>query len=307
MKRNDLGELTHYNPPKWVFKLRSYDLITANDYSDYIYKLFEKSINKDVSISSKGILPFIDSDQTIQADFILEDVSSRNDILTLVKIMPNICSLSEVKKFQKGKRNLILVSKSDFSKEVKEFVSTSCNNVFLVTIDNTEAFNIPLGFFKFKYNHTNIKLTSIKNPILGVLKEDEKSFSTLAGTPISELGKCLSLDKVNLMDINSFCLSHVKQKVNKKNGSINLTYKPRDKKNIYIKINEAFIKIGLEIDFDWEAENLELHMPILSYNKSQTGISLWNMETYNKNGNHQLSIPVAKYGATSAIGLIESK
>jgi hypothetical protein len=108
------------------------------------------------------------------------------------------------------------------------------------------------------------------------------------------------------MSFKALCLSHIKKKDDSTTGNIKLTYKPRDKKNIYLKINETFVKIGFEVDFDWAIENLELHMPILIFNKSQTGISIWNLETNCPIGNgiNQLSFQVVKYGDTSAIGMI---
>ena len=185
-------------------------------------------------------------------------------------------------------------------------VSVSCRDIFLVTVGMQDAENIPLGFFKINYKHANLKMTAIKSAVLGVLKQDEHLFANIAGKPISELGDNFSLDKITLISFKALCLSHVKQKNDISSGNIKLTYKPRDKKNIYLKINETFVKIGFEVDFDWTIENLELHMPILTFNKSQTGISIWNLETNCPIGNgiNQLSFQVIKYGNTSAIGMI---
>ena len=52
------------------------------------------------------------------------------------------------------------------------------------------------------------------------------------------------------------------------------------KSTIYFKVNGAFVKIGIEIDFEWETENLNLRMPILSFDKTHLGVSIWNLKSF---------------------------
>ncbi len=310
-KRTDSGELIPYDPPKYLFELRSYHGITAQNYFDYLFQLFENSIDKDEMLSAKVNVPISNSTETYYVDFTIKNKNGDNKGSTIVQILNEACSISEIQAYQNNlqktkSKNIILVSKNDFSKEIKEFVSISCRDVFLVSISKQDAENIPIGFFKINYRHSNFKMTAIKSAGLGILKEDEHLFADMAGKPISEFGDNFSLDKINLMSFKTFCLSQVKQKNDITSGTTKLTYKPRDKKNIYFKINDIFVKIGFEVDFDWEIENLEMHMPILTFNQAHIGISIWNLETnyQTDNGINQLSFQVIKYGDTSAIGMI---
>lgn len=62
----------------------------------------------------------------------------------------------------------------------------------------------------------------------------------------------------------------------------------------------------MEVDFEWKTEIEELFSPILTFNKTQMGISFWNLETFlsdNNDGIH-IKLPVLKYGNTSAFGLM---
>ena len=148
-------------------------------------------------------------------------------------------------------------------------------------------------------------MTSISKTVLGVL-EDEHLFSSVAGKPIKKLGDNFSLDKINLMPFTTLCLSFLKNENNKVSGNYSINFEPRDKTNIYLKINDTFVKIGIEVDFEWVAENNELHMPILNFVKSELGVSIWNLETYinSPNGIIELKMPVTKYGDTSAIEML---
>jgi hypothetical protein len=314
VKKNTAGELIPYDPPTWLFEMHSPLAINAPTYFDYIVQLIQKSVNNGIEIKVKA--PFLLSDsfstETFIADISYNDSDKQSENITVIQILENKdCSLSEIYEFQKvlsgiGADRIILVSEKEFTREIKEIVSNSISNIYLITINKLDAENIPLGFFKIKYKHNNIRMTAINKTVLGVLKEDEHLFAHLQGKPINELGDNFSLDKVNLISFKSLCLSHVKNKDNKINGQTSIKYKPRDKTNIFLKINDTFVKIGIEVDFEWASENNELHMPILVFNKSELGVSLWNLETYfnSPNGVVELKISVTKYGDTSAIGML---
>lgn len=310
-RRNEKGELIPYDPPKCLFELRSYQGITAIDYYDYIFQLLQNSIDKDSQISKSIVLPMLETGEIFNTDFIIKENVNGAENTTIVKILSDSCSVELINGFhdilqKTNTQNIILFSKLEFSNEIKEFVSITCRNVFCVTIDNQDAENLPLGFFKVHYKYTNVKMTAIRTASLGVLKVDETLFANLAGKPLSELGDYFSLDKINLMSFNDLCLSHVKPKNNSKTGSVKLKYKPRDQTNIFFKIEETFVKIGFEAEFDWESESMELYMPILTFSEFQTDISIWNLETlYNTSGRiNKLSFRVLKYGNTSAVGMI---
>ena len=314
VKKNADGELIPYDPPTWLFEMRSPLAINAQTYYDYVVQLIQKSVNNGIEIKVKT--PFLLSDsmsnETFIADISYSDFDKQSENVTVIKILDKKdCTLSEIYEFEKvlseiGANQIILVSKKDFTREIKELVSNSMSNIYLVTINKFDAENIPLGYFKIKYIHNHIKMTAINKAVLGVLKEDEHLFAQLKGKSINDLGDNFSLDKVNLISFTTLCLQLIKNKDNKIKGQTYINLKPRDRKNIFLKINETFVKIGIEVDFEWAIEINELHTPILVFNKSEFGISIWNLETYfnSPSGGVVLKIPVTKYGDTSAIGMI---
>ena len=199
-KRTDNGELILYDPPEYLFELRSYQGITAQNYFDYICQLFENSIDRDSTISAKVALPLLNSLETYNVDFVIKTVNQTDKDFTIVKILDDDCSIAQLHDYQSvlartNSKKIILVSKNEFSKEIKEFVSISCRDIFLVTVSMQDAENIPLGFFKIKLKHANFKMTTIKSAVLGFLKQDEHLFANIAGKPISEIGDNFLLKK----------------------------------------------------------------------------------------------------------------
>lgn len=296
--------LLHYNPPKLLFELRSHDRILAIDFFDYIYQLLKFSISQESTIHINFDTK---SDTVKKIDFSIEKFDDKES--TSVKLVSenSAVDMDEFKNILKNIsfKKLIIISQIDFSQKIKEYVC-SIENVFLVSISNHDAVNIPIEIFNIKLKHSNLQLTSISKIVLGVLKDDAELFSSFTNKPIIEMGKVFSLDKTNLISFKELCLSQVVIKNEKKDGAMGLKYKPRDKKDFFVKIGDKFVKIGVEVDFEWKTEIEELFSPILTFNKTQMGISFWNLETFlsdNNDGIH-IKLPVLKYGNTSAFGLM---
>jgi hypothetical protein len=199
-----------------------------------------------------------------------------------------------------------LISTKEFTREIKEAVCVNFTKIYLISIDNFKGESIPIDFFNIKYLHRNMRLKAIHKFAIGVLKEDEALFEPMKGKPVSELGNNFSLDKANLISLRAFCLTHVRPKSGQTTGRTKLNYKPRDKTNIYYKVNNDFIKIGIEMEFEWEVENLNLRMPILSFDRGHLAISVWNLKSFIliEGKFQELQVQVTKYGDTSAVGMI---
>ncbi len=311
VKKNEHGELVHFDPPEWLFELRSYHGIKANNYPEFIYQLLRNSIDSGIVINANSNLPINNTSDKYLADFTLGSTSSSNSEIAIVKILESKCSIEDIKYFHQlllktSAKSVILISEIEYSNSVKELVCKSFENIYLIKVCLNEAMNAPLRFFEIKYQHSHISMTSLLDPAIGVTQDKQHLFAELSGIPLNDLGERFSLDKKSLLNFRSLCLAHVKQKDQKTSGHVKLSYKPRDKHDIFIKIGEDFIKIGLEVEFDWASKNLELRMPILTFDKDHTGVSIWKLETYieSESGSVPLSFRVLKYGDTSAIGMI---
>ena len=300
LRKNETGEFIHYNPSKFLFELRSHDTLPATDFFRYSYELLKTSIDQESIISQ--------SNNFDETEFKITNIVSKKVILVKLITEDYVTNIGKFKEFFNNLEyeDLIIISKIDFSQDVKEYVC-SLENVSLVSVNNNyDAINIPIDCFKIKTSHSNLKLTSVSKTIIGVLQEDAQLFSSLSNKPVNEVGKIFSLDKVNLIDFKELCLSQVVIKNGKTQGKMSLNYKPRDKKDFFIKIDDTFLKIGVEVDFEWETENSELKSPILTFDKTQMGISLWYLENYLIKGEEKIhiKIPVIKYGNTSAFGFV---
>lgn len=303
-RKDKSGELLHYDPTKLQFELRSHDKISGKNFSDYLYQLLKTSIGLESTIH---INPIRKTNNINKVNFTIKTIENRE--LISVKLVSKEYALGK-EKFKRVLENinyedLIIISQTDFSQNIKEYVC-SIENVSLVSINNYDAVNIPIGFFKIKAKHSNLKLTSIGKTVIGVLQEDSELFARFQNKSIAETGKVFSLDKLNLMTFKELCLSQIVVKNGKTKGHMSLNYKPRDKKDFFIKIEDKFVKIGIQIDFEWATEIKELRSPILTFNKTQMGVSLWNLETFfpAENGNTHIKLPVIKYGNTAAFGFL---
>jgi len=313
-KRDQKGDLVHFDPPSWLFSLQSPLSISASSYFDYIGQLLRKSIPPASNLSTKVSLPILEqpSHGPFVADFLTTNTIHSNKTNTIFQVLADrsldkkdIQEWHDIANKTKVDR-IILITKSLPPKEVCEYVSISFNNVYLISIDKYDAYSIPLGFFNINYIHNNRRITALHKATFGVKKEDEALFDDLKGKPLSSLGKVFSRDKINSMSFSDLCLSFIKHKNDITTGRKVLKYSPKGKIEIYIKINDSFTAIGIEADFEWAMEIKDLRMPILHYNKSELGISIWNLQTHfqNSNGIVELKIQVTKYGDTSAIGML---
>lgn len=312
-KRDSDGNLIHYDPPEWIFHLQSPNPILANSYFEYIIELFKKSISQGSEIFYNVNFPIEeDGKEEIFSGHALIKSCDKTKESFLVQILEKEnCSLQEIQMCEelankKAIDKMILVSRNEFSSEVKKKVTESLNKICLVSIGKFDAYNIPIDYFSKKFNHTyDVKITAVHNIKLGVLEEDAELFSKFSGKTFAELGNNFSFDKENLISPILVCQSLIKLKENETSGRAKLNHSPRSHVNIYYKIDDKFVKIGVEAEFDWECKTKEVRMPILTYNKTHLGISIWNSETYlnDSNNKYQIKTSVFKYGDTSAIGI----
>lgn len=304
-KRNDEGILSHYDPPNWLFKLESPSEITATSYFDYIYTVLRNSINPE-DIIETNVLILDAKKQNIKVDFII-----KNNIQIIKLILCGEISINYIQEWNNILVNskaseLIFISRIIISKEIKEFICLNTKNIFLIELTSFEAINIPLNFFRISVNHNSLKIKSFKDFKLGILDENKHLFENFSGKPLSELNKNFSRDKENLLSLFDLCLSFIKPKNRENYGIKKLSIKPRDKVDIFFKINDNFIKVGIEVEFKWYCDSNTFIAPILKFDKNIQGFSIWKLISFFKLESHITSVEfsVIKYGKTTAVGII---
>jgi len=313
LKRNSKGELIHYDPPTWPFELRSPLLKSPSLNLGYVHKLLQNSISLSSKIESKvNFSVNTAGKKNILADFVITSFNSfkkHTSIVLLIK--DSSVDLKRINEFESNADQakvdgVILISENEFSKEILQHVSLTLKKVYLITINGFDAYNIPIDFFKRSYENSHIEMTKLHKFILGVSKDLESKFVKFKGLPIKDLGKVFSLDKINLLNFREICLALFKTRKNETSGRKVINYKPKGDTSIFIKIDNSFDRIGIEADFEWKITIKDLRMPILSYVRTELGISIWNLQTYfiMKGETVKTCIPVTKYGNTEAIGML---
>lgn len=313
-KRGKEGELVAYDPPTLPFKLQSPISINTNTLLEYVEILLSRSINPESILLSAISLPIDSShsDEAYKFDFIIKTPGEKDEYISIVQIVDNEIQISDIENLadtltKVNANEIILVSKTNFSNEIHEYVCHNSQNIYLVELKNLEANNIPLHFFKVSIQHNDLKLKSLQNFKLNVLEKDQELFKNLSGKPLKETGKCFSLDKKNMLSIIDLCLRLIKPKNEELNGTKKVFIKPTDKIKVYYKIDETFIKVGLSVDFDWIIEQRMIKMPILSFEKNNQGVSIWNLISTIKIGENEniIKMSAIKYGDTTAVGILD--
>lgn len=307
LKMNQDGKLIHFDPPEMLFELSSPNYNYAISFNEYIEKLLLRSFTKIIKLEKEVSIEF--QNNNLVGDFVVTSFESNAQIIYLIQIVEsnsidnNILLFYESILKSTSIEKIILISKDQFPKLVKGKVCLEHRNIFLISINKFDAYSIPIGFFQIHYKYFFIKITKIHSATLGILEKDSELFEPFSGKPINSLGNVFSRDKKYFMNFIGLCSSFIHPKENESRGRKKIKYKPRSEIDIFIKIDEKIIKIGLEAEVDWESTQNELRMPILNYERSQIGISVWLLETkfHNDSGISELKVPVTKYGETSAL------
>lgn len=311
LKRNQLGELVHYDPPSWKFSLISPTAKTDGTYLDYLTQLFKKSVSEDSVVESKAFLPVLNSPSgtTRECDITIR----RQNSLTIVKVLDENTQhqdidFEDLKRYleEVGAQHLICVSREEFSEKIKAKAIQSSNTVQLVTIKSSTAESIPLGFFNIKIRHLHIKLTALHKVVFKISKEDEAAFGSLRAKTLKDIDNKFSLDKKSLMSFRLICLEMLNTEETQDKGRTLLKHDTRDEPLIYYKTDEVFVKVGFEVDLEWAKETVELPVSVLSYERNDSGADVWIIDICKEStgGKFGWKMPPAKFGNTAAFGIL---
>jgi hypothetical protein len=107
-KRNDIGELVHYDPPSWLFELRSPLAINTHNYYEYIVQLLRRSIaSNSTLIQNPGFkLQGSSSEENFVIDVVIIQKVHLTEVKTVVKIVNSEeISLGYLQELEIGLRN----------------------------------------------------------------------------------------------------------------------------------------------------------------------------------------------------------
>ena len=313
LKKNTSGELIHYDPPSWNINIGSAFRENPIDFFKYIFFLLKNSIGPESQISTKTKFPTFQSKSDLDPQILIQTSINDEESKTVVQILNEInYSLTELEQWKKdltkhGVNKLIIVSKNEFKYNFLKQLSYSPELINIVVINNLAAHNIPIEAFKIIHKHENYKVTKIQK--VKIFFPEEKKDLLTGEEDLAKTLK-LSIDKKNVIPLNLLCLELLRVKGNKEHGRESgresIFQKMNDNLKIFYKINDEFIEIEMEVEFEWKMNVKDLQTRILSFVKDELGLSIWNSLYYINfsDGFMEFKLFVVKYGNTSALSIL---
>lgn len=275
-----------------------------------IVEIIERSISPAATIEQNVFLPVLSSNEghTAQCDIVIRSGSRFRPTLTIVEVQDRNSKV-DINTFRGwlgkvedvGAQHLICVSRKEFPASIKERVSKSGANIFLVTIKDLSPDEIPLEFINFIFQYRNLEVKSINKfrPFVG-----QGEIYKLGLQPINHSlnDKVWSLDGCNLISL----LGIFRSKTNIENigagdsgifvGKSSLSFGLDDDEEVYYLHDGKLIRVGFDCEYDWEFECAEIPMSVASYEQNSDGSLAWVFEVNHesKSGVISVKLPVTQ-------------
>jgi hypothetical protein len=273
-------------------------------YLEYLVQLVEKSISPDSIVEHDIKLPILNSREgaTTQCDIVIRTGNKPRETITIIEIQdrksqvkPNDFRGWQQKLQDVGAQHLICVSRKEFPSSIKEKAAMSGNTVRLMTLKELSAEQIPLNFFKHQFRCIQFDVTQIAIKYSIPQSVSQKVAKILKGENLNQ--KLFSINKVQFISIYQICRNSSKPKENQKKGRNKLKFNIH-KKPIYYYYNEEFIPIGIEMEYEWINDVVEVPVSTISYEQNDFGSLAWVIEaTHNSpRGFASFKIPVTYNG-----------
>lgn len=276
-----------------------------------IVEIIERSISPTARIEQNVFLPILTSTQghTAQCDIVIRNGSPPRETLTIVEVQDRNSKV-DINTFRGwlgkiedvGAQHLICVSRKDFASSIKEKAGQSGSKIFLITLKDLSPERIPMDFIKFTFLYQHIDIKDVRNvrPFIGAgqiaklgLKPTQHTFGD----------KIWSLDKINMISLVEICRSSIRSNqtllnpATSKDGVGKVSFSIAGEDTLYCYLNDDFVRIGLDCEFEWEYEHALIPMSVASYEQDQHGALAWLFEAaYNsKCGPISIKLPVVKW------------
>lgn len=314
-RRNEEGILIHFDPQELPFELEEFDGIESGSYHKYVKGLLNRSISSSTILEECVIVNTSDlnyKNGQLKVDFLIRKRFENGIKRIVVMLVDDSIGISQINYWNEQvttieAESIVLVARNQITEEPREYLLHSTSNLNLIELKSNKAINVPLNFFDIGIRHSNLKIDSVEYIRIGVLEEHKQRFPEIE-TMFGMQNNCnFTKDKKRMMSLNELCLSYVKNSTETLSGTKILDIKPRDRnRNIFFKINDELIKIGLEVKFNWIDNVKNEKAPVLTFEKNAQGVSLWKLSSAIKLGNKTQSVQftVLKYGDTDVVGII---
>lgn len=263
---------------------------------EHLVRFIEQSITPGSTVEHNVNLPVIGSsgNRTRQCDVIIRTGQKPRETITIVEVQDRIAR-TEINEFggwlnkleQVGAQHLICVSRHEFPSSIKEEAVKLGNTVRLITLKEIPAESLPINIVftntKFDLNLGNIGCGVSEEEVeeLGIKDAVEARFIGFHQMDLNE--KCWSLDKNKLISLCDLCRDVVNPEENGE-GDGKLASSIKNGPELYLYLENQFIRVSVDCDFSWAYEVTELPVLFLSYEQNEDGILAWAAELYYDGG-----------------------
>lgn len=275
-----------------------------------IVEIIESSISPTAKIEQNVFLPIPTSVEghTAQCDIVIRNGNSPRETITLIEVQDRNSKV-DINTFRGwlgkiddvGAQHLICVSRKEFPSSIKEKASQSGSKIFLITLKELLPEQIPLEFIRFIFQYRHLDIKSIRN-VRPFVAPGQIEKLGLKPMHFNVDDKAWSLDGENMISLIDICKGKInpEKTISDANGYIEgserLSFNLTDSEPILYDHNGTFIRIGMECEFDWGFEHVEIPMSVASYEQDKYGALAWLFEVRHnsKSGLISVKLPVVK-------------
>lgn len=276
-----------------------------------VVELLERSISPNAVVQHDMQLSVIGSEsgRTRQCDVVIRsNVGTPRETITIVEVQDRKTQVDintfggwQKKREEVDAQHLICVSRHDFPQSIKEEVAKCNNTVKLVVFKEMDNDLKPMDFcgLVFKFHNIDIKDASFKKfsglkkraEELGVWNDFYEEIISKKGFQLKE--KIWSFDKENMLS-----LSDIIEGIygNIRSGKCTLKIEKQEDNPLYISMFDEFIHIGIELDFIWINEVIDVPINVFTYEQNDHGTLAWiaDVQYESPRGLIEMKIPIIK-------------
>lgn len=276
-----------------------------------LIQLIEKSITPGALVEHDIEMPVLNSGigATTQCDIVIRSGIKPRQTITIVevqdrksKVKPNDFRGWKQKLEDVGAQHLICVSRQEFPESIKEQASLSGGSIILVTLKEADPESLPLNFASFQYEYDHFDLISLSNIRPSFSKSEAISLgirdAILSKTYFNSNDLCWSEDGLHLISLFKLCRDYYSRPNGLGAGTGKISFSIKESPPLYFFINEAFIRVGLDCEFEWTHEITRKPMSVLTYEQNKFGALAWVAEVIHDSpkGRIILRMPLLKQG-----------
>lgn len=283
-----------------------------NDGKDFelLVELVERSISSDSRIERDVKLPVLASasGKKEQCDVIIRTGTPPRETITLIeaqdrtsRVKPNDFRGWLKKLHDVGAQHLICVSRQPFPESIKEAALREGGTVRLVNVKELGLEDIPTSIFDFRsfqFTLQRFYLSKIHSFVVGA-SEENLALRNAIEDIYSHDANGFSLDAKNTISFSKLCSSLIKREDYASRSGRALYQKAPDSfPPIFYRIDDQFVNIGVEFDFEWKVDALDIPISLFSYEQLNHGSLAWVVEAKldSPDGKLSIKIPLVKTG-----------